>query len=391
VKPTFEEMIACAAGIGPDGHPEPEPPTDTLPPIVDGVEFLTTDIALPRELVYGVLHQGSKMVLGGGSKTYKTWLLLDLAVSVATGVPWLSFKTALGRVLILNLEIQAAFFQQRLLAIAKAKGVTLAKGQIDVWNLRGHAASFKEIIPKIIRRVMESKYDLIIIDPIYKLYGEMDENSAGAVAMLQNSLERLAVETGAAVVFGAHYSKGNQAGKEAIDRISGSGVFARDPDSILNFTRHEEQDAFTVEATLRNLPPIKPFCARWQYPLMQRDDSLDPIKLKGAKGKTKTKPTNEEFLRLFKSDPNNPRAALMSAVQLKEKFHSNRWDESTAPALRDECEGSGKLAIHHGAHNQKLAGLPDMVDAYSKQQSEKGSILEQAPLVAKAKRKKRKK
>jgi len=37
------------------------------------------------------------------------------------------------------------------------------------------------------------------------------------------------VKTGAAVGFGAHYSKGNQAGKEAIDRVSGSGVFARDP------------------------------------------------------------------------------------------------------------------------------------------------------------------
>jgi len=37
----------------------------------------------------------------------------------------------------------------------------------------------------------------------------------------------------AASVFGAHFSKGNQAGKESIDRISGSGVFARDPDTIL--------------------------------------------------------------------------------------------------------------------------------------------------------------
>ena len=56
-----------------------------------------------------------------------------------------------------------------------------------------------------------------------------------------NEIEALAVETGAAVAFGAHYSKGNQAGKEVIDRIGGSGVFARDPDSILNFTRHEEE------------------------------------------------------------------------------------------------------------------------------------------------------
>src|SRR5208282_4805856 len=99
-----------------------------------------------------------------------------------------------------------------------------------------------------------------------------------------NAVESLSVESGAAVAFGAHYSKGNQAGKEAIDRISGSGVFARDPDTILNFTRHEETDAFTVDATLRNFKPIAPLCVRWQYPLMRRDESLDPAKLKKVGG-----------------------------------------------------------------------------------------------------------
>jgi RecA-family ATPase len=76
----------------------------------------------------------------------------------------------------------------------------------------------------------------------------------------------VAVRTGAAIAFGAHYSKGNQARKESIDRVGGSGVFARDPDSLLNFTRHEERDCFTVEMTLRNHPPQKPFVVKWEYP-----------------------------------------------------------------------------------------------------------------------------
>jgi hypothetical protein len=52
----------------------------------------------------------------------------------------------------------------------------------------------------------------------------------------------------------------------------------------LNFTRHQEENAFTVEATLRNFKPIQPFCVRWDYPLMRRDDELDPAKLKKSKG-----------------------------------------------------------------------------------------------------------
>ena len=120
----------------------------------------------------------------------------------------------------------------------------------------------------------------MIIDPIYKCLGGRDENKAGEIASLLNQIEHIAVESGAAVAFGAHYSKGNQSGKESIDRIGGSGVFARDPDAILTLTKHEEDGAFTCEPTLRNHAPHDPFVLRWQWPLMRRDDALDPAKLK---------------------------------------------------------------------------------------------------------------
>ena len=256
-----------------------------LPTILDAAEWLATPAELPSELVCGLLHRGSKLVMGGGSKTFKTWTLLDLAISVSAGVPWLSCNTFKGKVLYLNFEIPPAFFQRRIDAIARAKGITLAPHTLEVWNLRGRATGYTEILPKIRQRIQRADYALLVLDPIYKLYGDTDENSAGEVAGLMNALELVTVDTGAAIAFGAHYAKGNAAGKEAIDRISGSGVFARDPDSILNFTRHETEDAFTVEATLRNLAPIKPFVVRWQFPLMVADSALDPSKLKRVGGR----------------------------------------------------------------------------------------------------------
>src|SRR5262249_28155954 len=151
-------------------------------------------------------------------------------------------------------------------------------------NLRGHSAPHELLFPDIRTQASKSPYGLIVVDPIYKVYGGLRENDAGEVGSLLESIERLAVETGAAVAFGAHFSKGNQAAKESSDRISGSGVFARDPDSILVMTAHEKERCFTVEATLRNFKPIEPFVVRWDYPLMRRDDSLDPRRLKQAKG-----------------------------------------------------------------------------------------------------------
>lgn len=258
---------------------------EDFPAIVDAADFTATSQQEPKELVRGIVHQGSKLVLGGGSKSFKTWTLLDLALSVAYGEPWLGFETVQGPVLYLNFEIQDYAWQRRIAKVAEAKQIEQKAGAVKLWNLRGRAADFQTLLPRVISQARTAGFALIVLDPIYKLYGRTDENKAGDVAALLNGLEALAVETGAAVAFGAHFSKGNQAGKESIDRISGSGVFARDPDSILVFTRHETEDAFTVEATLRNFPQPDPFVVRWQFPLMQPDSGLDPSRLKQVNGR----------------------------------------------------------------------------------------------------------
>jgi AAA domain len=253
----------------------------SLPALVDMSEVINAPIVTPVDVVEGLLHRGAKMVLGGASKSYKTWTLIDLGLSIATGNPWLTeFPTYRGRVLYINLELQDPFFAVRVKKICEERGFELEPGWFTAWNLRGFAADLSILRPKILDRISGGGYTGIILDPIYKLLGGRDENKAGDVAHLLNEVESMAVQTGAATAFGAHYSKGNQAGKEVIDRIGGSGVFGRDPDSILNFTRHEEEDCFTVDCTLRNHPPVESFVVRWQYPLMRTDSDLDPNKLK---------------------------------------------------------------------------------------------------------------
>src|ERR1017187_8795199 len=62
-----------------------------LPAIEDGAELIAREIALPADVIEGLVHCGGKMVLGGASKSYKTWTLIDAAVSVVTGTEWLGF------------------------------------------------------------------------------------------------------------------------------------------------------------------------------------------------------------------------------------------------------------------------------------------------------------
>ena len=289
-KDAFEDFVKLA-GLGDelqkkkatqqqkkDGS-DPEPPSE-LPSIEDSSEFLKAELPLPTEIVKGVLHRGLKLEIGGSSKTYKTWSGIDLAVSIAAGAPWLEFETIAGRVLYINLEIPAPFFQRRLIKVCNRKKVKLAHGALDVWNLRGYAVNLTALIAVLAQRIVSGQYVLIIIDPIYKVYAGKEESSVGEMSLMLGQLEVLARQLECAIAWTAHFSKGNQATKQSIDRISGHGVLNRDPDSIITFTRHEEDRAFTVEMTLRNVAEINDFVVRFDDGLMSRDDALDPTALK---------------------------------------------------------------------------------------------------------------
>lgn len=237
----------------------------------------------PPQIIGGMLHRGSKLVIGGTSKGRKTFTLIDLAVSVAAGVPWWGAKTHQGRVCYLNFELQDFAMQRRVRWICDAKKVPIPE-DLHVMTLRGWTDPIENLAPKLIDYFRTlPPFALIILDPIYKLLNGRNENGVGEVTELLNHIERIGVETGAATAFGHHFSKGNQAAKESIDRLGGSGAFARDPDAILTMTAHEQDDSFTVDATLRNFAPVAPFVVKWEMPLFVRDETADPTQLKQPK------------------------------------------------------------------------------------------------------------
>jgi AAA domain/DnaB-like helicase N terminal domain len=258
--------------------------TSRLPAFESFAELSAIELPEPEVIVEGIAHLGSKISIGGASKSNKTWTLVDMGLSVASGHRWLGYQTRKGPVLYVNLELQKPFAKKRIEAVATAKGLPLNgawQGSFVTWNLRGYCVNSNQLCEEILRRTRGSDhFSLIIIDPLYKILGTAEENSNDQNAALLNLLERVARETGAAIAYGQHFSKGNQASKESIDRVSGAGVYARDPDSILTLTRHKSEGAYTVEATLRNFAPIQPFVVRWEYPCFVRDSALDPTELR---------------------------------------------------------------------------------------------------------------
>lgn len=194
---------------------------------------------LAPELIKGVLRQGHKMLIAGPSKAGKSFALIELSIAIAEGQKWLGWQCEQGKVLYVNLELDRPSALHRFKDVYEAMGLQPTNmTNIDIWNLRGKTVPMDKLAPKLIRRSLKKNYQAVIIDPIYKVLTG-DENSADQMAHFTNQFDKVATELGCSVIYCHHHSKGAQGGKKSMDRASGSGVFARDPDALIDLVELE--------------------------------------------------------------------------------------------------------------------------------------------------------
>lgn len=230
-KESWQEWQEWIEGVN-DNLPDPE-----------GLDTVWNHLPeLSPPLIDGVLRQGHKMLLVGPSKAGKSYALIELCIAIAEGKKWLNWDCAQGKVLYVNLELDRASCFHRFKDVYDAlKRFPRYHSNIDVWNLRGNAVPMDRLAPKLIRRAQKKDYIAVIIDPIYKVITG-DENSADQMANFCNQFDKVCTELGCAVIYCHHHSKGQQGQKRSMDRASGSGVFARDPDALLDLIELEVSD-----------------------------------------------------------------------------------------------------------------------------------------------------
>jgi|GEM_PF-1621421 len=252
----------------------------TLPPLLTLKDLAKLDPKPTPEVIHGVLNMGCKMLIAGPSKARKSWVLLDLCLAVALGRSWLGHETTEGKCLFVNFELADWMLWQRIERISTSRGMMQlgTKGDsLSFWNLRGRIHDLAQLTAPLIEAVKTGGFSLVVLDPIYKGLGDRDENAAGDINHLLNELEQVCRETGAALAFSHHFAKGNSQEKATIDRMSGSGVWARDPDAIVTLTppatpppnkKHKPEDEpehdLDLELTLRAHPPQEPARLYWK-------------------------------------------------------------------------------------------------------------------------------
>ena len=276
-KENYKEWEEWIASVN-DDLPEPEE--------LDALWDNMPDLAPP--LIEGILREGHKMLIAGPSKAGKSFALIQLCISIAEGKPWFGFDCTQGKVLYVNLELDRASCLHRFKDVYEALEQSPTNIEnISIWNLRGKSLPMDQLAPKLIRRAQKRNYKAIIIDPIYKVITG-DENSADQMANFCNQFDKVCTELKCAVIYCHHHSKGSQTGKRSMDRASGSGVFARDPDALLdlleleleNMNEDKLQDApidtsqctaWRMEGTLREYPKFKPVDLWFEYPIHKVD------------------------------------------------------------------------------------------------------------------------
>ena len=241
---------------------------------------------LPPLLIHDILRCGEKMLISGPSKAGKTWFLIQMALDISTGHAWYGYQCEKAPILYLNLELKTNAFRKRIIDVSQRLGLRVDYKIFHVVNLCDLEKQYKDDLGRLIFSIIELaraiKARAIFIDPIYKC-GLEDENSAKDVSKFCRLLDEMTDETGAAVIYCHHFSKGLQYEKNAIDRASGSGVFARDADAIVTLSELEAPDGYRIEATLRGFKRPGPLSIRFEHPLHVLAPELNDCPLKGSK------------------------------------------------------------------------------------------------------------
>jgi hypothetical protein len=184
----------------------------------------------PRWLIQGLWPADAYGVLAAQEKAAKTWAALDLAVSVATGRPWLEHFPCPtpGQVLIFLGEGGERATVRRIEAIATAKGIDpdqLADQLRLCFRVpRLAAPGAGGELAAIQAELAAHPAALVVLDPLYlAAAGASGSNLYDMGAVLQ-AIQGVCQQSGSALLVVTHWNKTGD-GRGA-DRISGAGPAA---------------------------------------------------------------------------------------------------------------------------------------------------------------------
>lgn len=291
----------------------------------------------PPVLIENILYKGHSMLFYGPSKSFKSFLLLMLALAIATGGEWLGFKCSQGNVLIIEFENGQAMTYDRLKLILDENNIDKKYlSRISIVTLKKRA-DINTLVDGLIKNIPPEKYSAIIIDPIYKLLSG-GESQAEIVDSVFARIDELSKALDASVIVCHHTKKEGQTNQNFIDKISGSSLMGRNMAALVGISSVSKKDNYKrerIEMELRHFPQQPSFYININGASYSREDKKDSSEAKPAPASKDVHSEKSKDLIRFYNFLNN----MNGTVKISQLEELMQMSKNTVKKYIDETPG----------------------------------------------------
>lgn len=201
-----------------------------------------------RWLVDGLWPMEGVGIIGGAAKSFKTWLALDLAVSLSSKTACLnSFPIPFQRkVMVYAAEDSLHDIRQRLISICRPRHIALHDLDLGIITTDKIHLNQSDDFDRVHATLSMHRPSLLILDPFVRLHHAIDENSASEVSAILGKLRALQREFRMAIAL-VHHARKNKAGLQPGQALRGSTDFHAWTDVTLYMQRQTHPLELTVE------------------------------------------------------------------------------------------------------------------------------------------------
>jgi hypothetical protein len=290
-------------------------------------------------LIESLWSAGAVGVIGGAPKCAKSWLALEMAVSVASGRPCLGRYAVAeaGPVLVFSAEEAPAQVRQRLDHLARARGADFDR--LDVHLIAEHSLRLdrRDDLGRLRATLSAHRPKLLVLDPWVRLQ-RVDENKASEVSAILGALREVSRQFALPIVLVHHARKGGA--DQPGEGLRGSSDFHAWGDSNLYVRRRGDRIVLSVEHRAAAAPPSVALS-------LVADDGPVRLEVLDAAADDPELPLRDRILRALEGNAPRRRADLRDALGVR--------THDLGQALR-ELEAAGRIT--EGAAGWGIAGNP---------------------------------
>lgn len=351
----LHQAVSDAAGTGIELHlSSPEPLqgwgcTRKVPPLpVVRAADLEVPVSQQSWLIERLWTHQAVGIIGGSPKSGKTWLALEMAVSVASGTPCLGTfpVSSPGPVLLYAAEDSATTLRSRVETLARLHGVDFGRLDVHIITIDSLRLDRPDHQDRLESTLQLYKPALLVLDPLVRVHA-IDENVAGQVAALLGYLRSLQRNIGAAIALVHHVRKNASPAGAAGYSLRGSGDLYAWLDSFLYLRMHQGQRNLAAEH--RSAPAFGPV----PIELVQSDPNGPYLRITTANESQCEPPQDRLASRILELLSTAPEPLTIDALRTRLQVRNQRVVE----AIRN-LAAEGKIKRNTRGFALPLAGNP---------------------------------